>query len=79
MLNHKLAAYERIRLEAGESKEFRITIPPMAFTTVDNSGNRVFDGTSATLYLGFSQPDFTEDGQKAYASGRGQIFEVILQ
>ena len=44
-----------------------------------STGNRVFDGTSATLYLGFSQPDFTEDGQKVYANGRGQIFEVILQ
>ena len=77
--NHKLAAFERIRLDAGESKDFRITVPASAFTTVDDSGNRVFDGTSATLYLGFSQPDFTEDGQKVYANGRGQIFEVILQ
>ena len=76
--NHKLAAFERIRLDAGESKEFRITIPPMAFTTVDNSGNRVFDGTSATLYLGFSQPDFTEEDQKIYTGNRGQVFAVTL-
>lgn len=76
--NHKLAAFERIRLDAGESKEFRITIPPMAFTTVDNSGNRVFDGTSATLYLGFSQPDLTEEDQKIYTGNRGQVFAVTL-
>ena len=76
--NHKLAAFERIRLDAGESKEFRITIPPMAFTTVDNSGNRVFDGTSATLYLGFSQPDLTEEDQKIYTGNRGQVFAVAL-
>ena len=65
--NHKL-----------ESKEFRITIPPMAFTSVDNSGNRVFDGTSATLYLGFSQPDLTEEDQKIYTGNRGQVFAVTL-
>ena len=77
--NHKLASFERIRLDAGESREFRITVPAAAFTTVDDSGCRSCDGTSVTLYLGFSQPDLTEDGQKVYASGRGQIFEVTLQ
>lgn len=76
--NHKLAAFERIRLEAGADKELRIEVPAVAFTTVDDSGNRNCDGTSATLYVGFAQPDLTEEGQKTYEYGRGQILEIPL-
>lgn len=76
--NHKLAAFMRIRLEAGADGEFRIEVPAVAFTTVDESGNRSCDGTSATLYVGFSQPEYTEECQKTYEYGRGQIFEIPL-
>ena len=41
-------------------------------------GNRNCDGTSATLYVGFAQPDLTEEGQKTYEYGRGQILEIPL-
>ena len=76
--NHKLAAFERIRLGAGADKELRIEVPAVAFTTVDDSGNRNCDGTSVTLYVGFAQPDLTEEGQKTYEYGRGQILEIPL-
>ena len=76
--NHKLAAFERIRLEAGADKELRIEVPAVAFTTVDDFGNRNCDGTSVTLYVGFAQPDLSEEGQKTYGYGRGQIFEIPL-
>lgn len=76
--NHKLAAFERILLEAGADRELRIEVPAVAFTTVDDSGNRNCDGTSATLYVGFAQPDLNEEGQKTYGYGRGQIFEIPL-
>ena len=76
--NHKLVAFERIRLEAGESKELQIPVPAAAFTTVDDSGERKYDGTSATLYLGFSQPELTESGQKFYPDDRGLTFDVAF-
>ena len=55
--NYKLAAFKRISLKAGEKKEVEITVPPIAFTTVNENGERRADGTGATLYIGFAQPD----------------------
>lgn len=53
----KLGAFKRISLEAGETKELTVTVPYIAFTTVDAMGQRSKDGSKATLYVGFSQPD----------------------
>lgn len=53
----KLGAFKRIYLEAGETKELSVTVPYIAFTTVDNEGIRKKEGSRATLYFGFSQPD----------------------
>lgn len=55
--NPKLAAFQRITLGAGEEKTFQLAIPSAAFQTVDEEGNRRFDGTGALIWAGFGQPD----------------------
>lgn len=55
--NPKLAAFARIHLAAGESKQTQISLPLHAFTIVDKEGIRTCDGTSAAIYAGFQQPD----------------------
>lgn len=55
--NPKLAAFARVHLAAGESAQTQIEIPLRAFTTVNEQGIRAYDGTSATIYAGFQQPD----------------------
>ncbi len=52
-----LAAFARVRLEAGEERKVRIKVPAEAFRTVDISGERKYEGTGALLYAGFGQPD----------------------
>ena len=55
--NTKLAAFKRIALAPGESQKVVITVPSKAFTVVDDNGQRIYDGTKAELFVGFSQPD----------------------
>lgn len=55
--HYKLAAFKRLFVKAGEKQEVEITVPPIAFTTVNDNGERKADGNSATLYIGFAQPD----------------------
>lgn len=55
--NTSLGAFKRIHLNAGESKEFTITVPYTALTIVDDKGKRYVDGFRFTLYVGNSQPD----------------------
>ena len=57
--NSKLAAFQRIRLAKGETKEFTLQIPAASFQTVDQEGRRAADGTGAVVYAGFSQPEET--------------------
>lgn len=57
VLNTKLASFERIHLDAGEKREVGVFVPSKAFTTVDDDGERKADGTGASLFVGFSQPD----------------------
>ncbi|MCM1044509.1 MAG: glycoside hydrolase family 3 C-terminal domain-containing protein [Candidatus Gastranaerophilales bacterium] len=58
--NSKLAAFQRIRLAKGETKEFTLQIPAAAFQTVDQEGRRAADGSGAVVYAGFSQPEEIE-------------------
>lgn len=55
--NPKLAEFERISLEQGETKQVEITLDAASFTTVDEQGERNFDGSGANIYVGFGQPD----------------------
>lgn len=55
--NHKLACFKRVVLLPKEEKELLLSIGEKAFTTVDEEGNYVADGTGASVYVGFSQPD----------------------
>lgn len=55
--NHKLAAFLRVALKTGEQKEVTLCIPPLAFMTVNEQGKRQADGTHATVWIGFGQPD----------------------
>lgn len=55
--NHSLCAFERVHLEAGESREVEITIAPLAMTVVDEAGNRFIDSHQFRLFVGTAQPD----------------------
>lgn len=55
--NPKLAAFKRVTLKPGEEKTFDITVSPEAFSTVDQNGERCFDGKGARIYAGFGGPD----------------------
>ena len=53
----KLAAFRRVTLAPGAQITVSVPVDAAAFSTVDNTGARVFDGTGAALYVGFGQPD----------------------
>ena len=55
--NPGLCGYQRVHVPKGEQKTIEIQIPANAFTVVDDSGNRIFDGNKYSLYVGTSQPD----------------------
>lgn len=57
ILNPKLAAFQRVRLKPGEERNFEMTIPSSAFGTVNEQGEKCFDGNRAYIYAGFGQPD----------------------
>lgn len=55
--NPKLAAFCRVSLKPGEKKSVEMTIPVSAFATVNEKGEKCFDGNGAYIYAGFGQPD----------------------
>ena len=57
VLNPRLVAFKRIRLEPGAEQTVEITISRMAFATVNEQGERCFGGSGANIYAGFGQPD----------------------
>ena len=57
VLNTKLGAFKRVRIEPDETKCVTITVPAKAFMVVNEEGKRIFDGEKAELFVGFSQPD----------------------
>ena len=52
--NKKLAVFKRIALKKGETGNFTLPIPPSAFSVVNESGERIFDGSGAHILIGFS-------------------------
>lgn len=55
--NPKLAAFCRVNLKPGEEKTVELLIPTEAFSTVNEKGERCYDGIGAYVYAGFGQPD----------------------
>ena len=55
--NHHLAAFQRVKLAAGSRREISIPVDRMAFSVVNDQGERVFSGNGAQVYVGFGQPD----------------------
>ena len=55
--NPALGAFQRVRLEKGETRDVTVELPMRAFTTVDKDGVRVLRGSHFEVYAGFSQPD----------------------
>lgn len=55
--NPILCGFKRVCLEAGESKTVEVDIDPVAFTVVNEAGERIPGGGSWTLYAGLGQPD----------------------
>lgn len=58
VVNPKLAAFKRVTLNAGETKQVEMEIPAKAFYVIDEDGKKVpGESKQATIYLGFNQPD----------------------
>lgn len=57
VLHPSLAAFQRVHLEAGETKVLELQIRNQAFTSVNEEGERKQFGKHFELYGGFSQPD----------------------
>ena len=55
--NPILCGFQRVSMEAGESRRLRIPLDPRAFTVVSAAGERWPGSGSWTLYAGFGQPD----------------------
>jgi beta-glucosidase len=55
--NPILCGFKRVALEAGEVKTVELAIDPMAFTVVNDQGQRIPGSGSWTLYAGLGQPD----------------------
>ena len=55
--NPILCGFKRVCLEAGESKTVEVAIDPVAFTVVNEAGERIPGSGSWTLYAGLGQPD----------------------
>ena len=71
--NHSLCAFERIFLEAGESRELTVRVPGSAFRVVNDEGEYVPGSGRCLLYAGTGQPD----GRTAALSGK-KCVEIAL-
>ncbi len=55
--NPRLAGFARVALDAGECKTVHVKLDALAFTVVNDAGERINDGKSFDIYAGLSQPD----------------------
>lgn len=55
--NPALCAFKRVHVKAGERVTTELTVLGRAFSVVNNSGERIADGSHFTLYAGTMQPD----------------------
>jgi beta-glucosidase len=62
---HSLAAFERVNLAAGESKDVTLTLDPRTLSSVDDKGNRAILAGKYKLTVGGAQPEETEAKSEA--------------
>ena len=62
---HSLAGFERVNIQAGQSKEVTINLDPRAISSVDEKGNRSILEGKYTLTLGGAQPEETDAKSEA--------------
>ena len=55
--NPIFCGFQRVHMEAGESKTVEVAIDPLALTVVTEDGQRIPGSGSWTLYAGLGQPD----------------------
>lgn len=55
--NHRLCAFQRVHLGAGETISIEMNVPGSAFCAVNEDGEFIRDSRSYTLYAGVGQPD----------------------
>ena len=68
--NPILCGFLRVSLDQGETRTVEIPIDPMAFTVVNEAGQRVPGSGTWTLYAGLGQPD----ARTAELTGKKSIF-----
>jgi beta-glucosidase len=51
-----LAAFARVLLEPGERRRVALTVPPLAFSLIDDSGRRVVESGTFEIAVGGKQP-----------------------
>ena len=57
VLNYRLCAFKRVKLAKGETEIVELEVKPDSMKVVNDKGIKVFEGTSAVLHVGISQPD----------------------
>lgn len=57
VLNHSLAAFNRVSLEKGEREIVKLEVEKNSLEVVNDEGKRILDGKEFILYVGVSQPD----------------------
>lgn len=57
VLHPRLVAFERVSFKGQEKQCITLHIPAEAFRVVNEEGKRIFDGTGASVFVGFGQPD----------------------
>ena len=62
---HSLAAFERVNLAAGESKDVTLTLDPRTLSSVDEKGDRAILAGKYKLTVGGAQPEETEAKSEA--------------
>jgi beta-glucosidase len=68
---HSLAAFERVRLMPGESRDVTLTFDPRSISSVDDNGNRAVLAGRYHLSVGSTQPAETEQKSEADFSVQG--------
>ena len=56
-VNPVLCGFTKVSLEAGEEKEYTITVSKEAYKVVNEEGEKIFDSSSSILFVGTNGPD----------------------